>query len=182
MKWLCIFISTFVCFTTIPAFAGQTGKVTPVQEWQLSDAQQTFLHQLQHDTFNFFWETANPGNGLTPDRYPDPEFSSVAAVGFALSAYLVGVENHYISREQAARRTLTTLQFLREAPQSDAPRDVTGYKGFFYHFLYEAGRCDKSQGTYRPSMIQDCSHSFCLSLAVDSVDCTACRGYFGKNK
>lgn len=101
----------------------------------MTQRQEALLGQLQLDTFNFFWETTNPHNGLTPDRYPDPEFSSVAAVGFALSAYLVGVEHHYISRDQAARRVLSTLRFLWEAPQGDAPRNVAGHRGFFYHFL-----------------------------------------------
>ena len=70
-----------------------------------------------------------------PDRWPDINFSSVAAVGFGLTAYGVGADRGYITREQARERTLTTLRFLSNAPQSDAPRNVTGYRGFFYHFL-----------------------------------------------
>jgi hypothetical protein len=94
-----------------------------------------FLDTLQQRTFNFFWERANPGNGLVPDRWPTPSFSSVAAVGFALPAYAVGAQHGWITRGQAAERTLTTLRFLWQAPQSDAPAGVTGYQGFFYHFL-----------------------------------------------
>jgi hypothetical protein len=104
-------------------------------EWKITAQQETFLDELQRDTFNFFWETTNPLNGLTPDRFPNSEFSSVAAVGFALTAYLVGAERQYISRSDAANRTLNTLQYLWEAPQGDSLDDVIGYKGFFYHFL-----------------------------------------------
>ncbi|HKJ91935.1 MAG TPA: glucoamylase family protein, partial [Longimicrobiales bacterium] len=86
-------------------------------------------------TFNFFWETTNPDNGLTPDRWPTPSFSSVAAVGFALTAYPVGVEHGWVSRTDAAARTLTTLRFFWNAPQGPDASGMTGYKGFFYHFL-----------------------------------------------
>lgn len=105
------------------------------KEWKISKKQQAFLDSLEHATFRFFWETANPKNGLIPDSYPDTEFSSVAGVGFALTSYLVGVENHYITRARAAERTLATLTFLMEAPQSNAPSGAAGYHGFFYHFL-----------------------------------------------
>jgi hypothetical protein len=92
--------------------------------------------QLEQRTFNFFWETANPSNGLVPDRYPTPSFSSVAAVGFGLTAYPVGVERGYITRQQARDRVLTTLRFFRNAPQGGAKGTGTsGHKGFFYHFL-----------------------------------------------
>ena len=94
-----------------------------------------FIEDLQERTFRFFWETANPGNGLVPDRWPTPSFSSVAAVGFGLTAYPIGVERGWISREQAVDRVHTTLRFLFEAPQGPEPTGVTGYKGFFYHFL-----------------------------------------------
>jgi hypothetical protein len=40
-----------------------------------------------------------------------------------------------VSRADAAARALTTLRFLYTAPQGPAPTDVTGHKGFFYHFL-----------------------------------------------
>src|SRR5688572_7119509 len=96
---------------------------------------QAFLDTLALRTFHFFWNTTNAQNGLTPDRYPTRSFSSVAAVGFALTAYPVGVERGYITRAQAAERTLTTLRFFWRAPQGPAPTGITGHQGFFYHFL-----------------------------------------------
>jgi hypothetical protein len=50
------------------------------------------LTDLEERTFRFFWETANPKNGLIPDRYPTSSFASIAAVGFGLTAYPIGVE------------------------------------------------------------------------------------------
>jgi hypothetical protein len=94
-----------------------------------------FLDTLQERTFRFFWESANPRNGLVPDRWPSPSFSSIAAVGFGLTAYPVGVERRYVTRDQARARTLTTLRFLWNAPQGPEATGNTGYRGFFYHFL-----------------------------------------------
>src|SRR5688500_6435045 len=64
-----------------------------------------FVNNLQRRTFRFFWRTANRSNGLVPDRFPSPSFASIAGVGFALTAYVVGVERGYISRAQARLRT-----------------------------------------------------------------------------
>ncbi len=90
---------------------------------------------VQERSFRFFWETANPENGLVPDRWPSPSFSSIAAVGFALTAYPIGVANRWITRAEARERTLTTLLFFSQAPQGDGARGVTGHNGLFYHFL-----------------------------------------------
>jgi len=91
--------------------------------------------ELAERTFRFFWDTANPANGLVPDRWPTPSFCSIAAVGFALSAYPIGVERGWIDRSQARARTLATLRFFDAAPSGPAPRGVSGHQGFFYHFL-----------------------------------------------
>ena len=94
-----------------------------------------FLIELQERTFRFFWDTANANNGLIPDRYPTPSFSSIAAVGFGLTAYPIGVERGYVTREAARQRVLATLHFFHDAPQGPSARGVSGYKGFFYHYL-----------------------------------------------
>jgi hypothetical protein len=110
-----------------------TGPVTaPVS---LTQRQSAFLDTLEQRTFNWFWEKSDPNSGLTPDRWPAKSFSSVAAIGFALTAYPIGVERGYITRDQAADRTLKTLRFMYNAPQGPQATAVTGYKGFFYHFL-----------------------------------------------
>jgi len=97
-----------------------------------------FLDELQARTFKFFWELANPANGLVPDRWPDgalPDFCSIAAVGFGLTAYPIGVQRGLITREQARDRVLATLRFFANAPQGPEPTGKAGYKGFFYHFI-----------------------------------------------
>src|SRR5438445_213336 len=118
--------------TTATSITGITGPIPPSQ---LTVRQTAFLDTLQRRTFNWFWERTDPNNGLTPDRWPSQSFSSVAAIGFALTAYPVGVERGYVPRADAAQRTLNTLRFLYNAPQGSQASNVTGYKGFFYHFL-----------------------------------------------
>lgn len=102
------------------------------------------FNDIEHRTFQFFWETTNPDNGLTPDRHPSRPFSSIAAVGFALTAYPIGIENQWISREQAVERTLVTMKFFRDLPQGPQALGTGGYKGFYYHFLdMETGHRNK---------------------------------------
>jgi hypothetical protein len=96
---------------------------------------EAFLDTVQQRTFAFFWETTNPRNGLAPDRWPDPPFSSIAAIGYALTAYPIGIERGWIPRDSAAARTLTTLRFMWQLPQGPDSAGFAGYKGFFYHFL-----------------------------------------------
>jgi hypothetical protein len=96
---------------------------------------QALLDTVQLRTFNFFWERTDPATGLTPDRWPTLSFSSIAAVGFALTAYPIGVEQGYITRDAAATRTLTTLQFFYRLPQGPQASGTGGHMGFFYHFL-----------------------------------------------
>ena len=93
------------------------------------------FRDIEKRTFQFFWDTTNELNGLTPDRYPSRPFSSIASVGFALTAYPIGVENGWVSRTQAVDRTLVTLQFFRDLKQGPQAQGTGGYKGFYYHFL-----------------------------------------------
>jgi hypothetical protein len=93
------------------------------------------VDDLQERTFRYFWDLADPRTGLVPDRWPTPSFSSIAAVGFGLTAYAVGVERGWVTRGEARKRVLTTLRFLTDAPQGPEPAGRTSYRGFFYHFL-----------------------------------------------
>ena len=111
------------------------GPAAPVAPSAITPRQTAFLDTLQRRTFDWFWETTDARTGLTPDRWPTRSFSSVAAIGFALTAYPVGVERGYVTRAQAAERALNTLRYLYQAPQGADSAGVTGHRGFFYHFL-----------------------------------------------
>lgn len=93
------------------------------------------FRDIERRTFQFFWDTTNETNGLTPDRFPSRPFASIASVGFALTAYPIGIENNWVSRNQAVDRTLLTLKFFRDMPQGPQRTGKGAYKGFYYHFL-----------------------------------------------
>ncbi len=100
-------------------------------------------------TFAFFRDTTDRVHGLAPDRWPSPSFCSIAATGFALTAWPIGVARGWMTRTAAAERTLATLRFFWNAPQGDSSEGVTGHKGFFYHFLdmktgHRFGGCELS--------------------------------------
>jgi hypothetical protein len=119
------------------ASADAVGRPRPVRHPDVTP----FLDELEQRTFQWFWDTTNAENGLVPDRWPTRSFSSVAAVGFGLTAWGIGAERGFVTRGEAADRTLTTLRFFRGAPQGPAPSGTTGHKGFFYHFLdMQSGR------------------------------------------
>ena len=93
------------------------------------------VDDLERRTFQWFWDTANPHSFLVPDRWPTKSFSSIAAVGFGLTAYCIGAERGYVTRAEARDRVLSTLQSLLAMPQGPQATGVSAYKGFFYHFL-----------------------------------------------
>jgi hypothetical protein len=122
-------------FTGILSCAGSPAPrpALPAASSNLSDA--ALLDDVERRGFDYFWDLADPRTLLIPDRAPTPSFSSIAAVGFGLTAYGIGAERGYVPRAEAARRTLATLRSLLAMRQGPEPRGVSGYKGFFYHFL-----------------------------------------------
>lgn len=95
---------------------------------------EAFIDLVQQTAFDYFWYEANPENGLVKDRSTAGSASSIAAVGFGLSALTVGIDRGWISREAGQERVLNTLEFFWNSPQGPEA-DATGYKGFYYHFL-----------------------------------------------
>ena len=92
------------------------------------------LDTLQRHAFDYFLNETNSANGLVADKSQQGSPASIAAVGFALAAYPVGVERAWISRDSAIERTLAALRFFRTSAQGTDP-DATGHKVFYYHSL-----------------------------------------------
>jgi hypothetical protein len=110
----------------LPAASSFSGAATPLPP---------VIDDIERRTFDYFWETTDAGTGLAPDRHPSRPFSSIAAIGFALTAYPIGAERGWITRGQAAERTLATLRFLHDAPMGPEAAGRSGHRGFYYHFL-----------------------------------------------
>lgn len=117
----------------LPAEAARSG--APAPRAAVVHPLDPLLEDVERRTFQWFWEVADSETGLVPDRHPTPSFSSVAAVGFGLTAWGIGAERGYVTRAAARARTLATLRLLRRAPQGPATAGTAGDHGFFYHFL-----------------------------------------------
>lgn len=99
-----------------------------------SPSDEALLDQFQRAAFGYFLRECNHETGLVADTTRPNAPASIAVVGFALSSYPVGVERGWMTRTEAATRTLTSLRFFWNSLQGELP-DTTGYKGFYYHFL-----------------------------------------------
>jgi hypothetical protein len=110
-----------------------TAAASPPALAPISEA--AFSEELTQRTFRYFWDTTDTQRCLAPDRWPSNPFSSIAATGFALTAYGIGAERRYVTRAEAALRTRDCLRFYWNAPQGPGATGITGHKGFFYHFL-----------------------------------------------
>lgn len=80
--------------------------------------------------FDFFYNESNLvdgeiGYGLTLD-ITGGETSSIAAVGFALASYVIGVEHKYISFDEGNDICLKTVETIKN--------QISHYKGFLIHF------------------------------------------------
>src|ERR1700742_3751442 len=96
-----------------------------------SQEDEQFLDDLEHKTFLFFWEQANPQTGLIKDRcnvrVADTSIvASVASTGFGLTAICIAEKRGFISHQDARLRVIATLTFLW--------RTLPTHRGFYYHF------------------------------------------------
>ncbi len=149
VRWLALPIlmaALFAPIATVPAADAPRGPARARDT--LPRPLPPLFDDIERRTFDFFWETTNPANGLTPDRYPSRPFASIAGVGFALTAYPIGVERGWITRKQAIERTLTTFKTFRDISSGPEPTGRGGYRGLFYHFL------DMDKATRKSSWVE----------------------------
>lgn len=90
------------------------------------------LDEVQRSAFRFFVEQTDPHTGLVRDRAhsdgsPSQGKASIAASGFALSAWAVAAQHGWVDRATAVQQVRRALDFLA----TRAPRQ----HGFFYHFM-----------------------------------------------
>lgn len=102
--------------------------------YPLTPAEVSMLDSIQHKTFLYFLNEHSPDMGIVKDRAADWAPASIAATGFGIPSFAIGVERKWITRKQAADITLNILKFFANSVQS-TDTNATGYKGFYYHFL-----------------------------------------------
>ena len=81
----------------------------------LSPTDDAMLDGLQRAAFDYFLRHTNRENGLVADTSRPGSHASIAVVGFALSAYPVGVERGWMTRDEALQRSLAALRFFRDS-------------------------------------------------------------------
>jgi hypothetical protein len=103
---------------------------------KLSREEEAFLEDLEHRSFNYFWEQADPQTGLVPDRArmdgssldeSHRNVASIAATGFGLTGLCIAADRTWINQSQARERTRNTLRFFANR--------VFQQRGWFYHWL-----------------------------------------------
>ena len=92
------------------------------------------LDRLQRNAFSYFLHETDVATGLVRDSTHDGSPASIAAVGFALTAYPWPPRAASWSATEAAARDAHDASLLQQRPQGEQP-DASGYHGFFYHFL-----------------------------------------------
>ena len=114
--------------TSIVALAALAPQNANLRGWKLLD-------DNSRRAFNYFVERSDPVTGYTKDRSanfavednPEHVVASIAAIGFALSAYAVGEHRGWITRSQAIKLSRNTIKHMLE----DAPKS----HGWYYHWL-----------------------------------------------
>ena len=114
-----------------PSSATQDRHATTQPSMRLTAQDEVFLDDLQRRSFRFFVDEADPVTGLIPDRARaaggTDAPSSIAAVGFGLTALCIGESRGWISEADAIERCRRTMLFLRDK--------VPNEHGFYYHFI-----------------------------------------------
>lgn len=74
------------------------------------------LSMLQEACFHYYWEAAEPHSGMAHESIPgDDRIIATGASGFGIMALVVGVDRHFISREQGLARLTKIVEFLEKA-------------------------------------------------------------------
>jgi hypothetical protein len=108
------------------AFCLASALLLPLRAGAAAAALPPALAGLERPMFDYFWDNADPRTGLIPDRVPSSAYTSIAGLGFGLTAYVIGAERHYVPRAAALARSLRMLRTLSRAPAEH---------GIFYHFI-----------------------------------------------
>src|SRR4051794_27265801 len=99
VKTLSVVAAVLACLSCTPLLAQTQVNPQGARAQGVADGDTALLESRQADPFRYFVEQSSPRTGMTRDRSTADSPASVAAVGFALSAYPVGVKRGYVTRD-----------------------------------------------------------------------------------
>jgi len=121
-----------ILFSAIIASAHAAPPLSASPDDRLTDKDNALLEDVQRRAILFFAEHSDLTTGLTRDRAPKDGSpgtapASIAATGFALTAWCIADSHGWLPPGYATERVRTTLRFV--ASQTEHER------GWFYHFV-----------------------------------------------
>lgn len=84
---------------------------TTQPRYSFSADDEKLLDEIQHACFQYFWKEVGHPAKLAKDRMKGP-VASIAAVGFQLASLPIGVERHWITRDEGTERARVVLSSL----------------------------------------------------------------------
>ncbi len=129
-----ILTSLIIILVTVSCNNGSK-KGLPLEALALQIDEDSLLTLVQYQTFQYFWDGAEPVSGMACERvhmdgiYPSNDKNVVTSggSGFGLMAILVGIERGFITREEAVTRYEKILNFLETADR---------FHGVYPHWWY----------------------------------------------
>lgn len=117
-----VFLCIFVFVSGV-----QASLLKPEDNELIPEERVKFFDMLEKDSFSYFIDKADEKTYLVQDSSSYGSPCSIAAVGFALTAYCIADYRGWIDRKETLKRVKKILRFFL--------RKVEGHKGFFYHFV-----------------------------------------------
>lgn len=86
-------------------------------------SEDSLLNLVQYQTFQYFWDGAEPTSGMARERYHvdniypshDKDIITSGGSGFGVMAIIVGIERGFITRKQGVQRLEKIVSFLEKA-------------------------------------------------------------------
>lgn len=101
--------------------------IVSAETYAMTDEQ--LLNSIQEATFRYCWDFAHPDSGMIRERFAayDRQTVTTGGSGFGLFNIIVGAERGWITRTQAAERTLKMVSFLQD--------NASRYHGVWSHWM-----------------------------------------------
>ncbi len=144
-----LILSLLLTFTNCKSSNSDTDIIPePPVKAEITD--EALLDSVQHRTFNYFWDGAEPTSGMARERYHvdgeypqnDQNVVTSGGSGFGIMAIIAGIDRGYVTRDQGLARMDKIVTFLEKADS---------FHGVFPHWWYgETGKVrgfsDKDNG------------------------------------